>query len=237
MGTSYNPRIVTENLVFCVDAANVRSYPKTGTTWTDLKGGNNGTLNNMDASNFSGNNAGGLTFDGTNEYCSFSSIPNGYQAGMTNYSMSIWFKLHSNGEGAFIEIGNTNTNLQRIMFWLTAGSPRLYALGASSGGTGGYRYSSVYLDLNRVYNAVYTYDNSGPLSRFYIDGVEDTGLTNSTTSGLLSALSGNFHICADAVYTQSYTPHATMFNVSLYTKTLTADEIRQNYLATKERYA
>jgi hypothetical protein len=36
MGTSYNPRIVTDGLVFCVDAANKRSYPGAGTTWYDL---------------------------------------------------------------------------------------------------------------------------------------------------------------------------------------------------------
>ena len=71
MGTGYNPRIVTENLVFCVDAANIRSYPKTGTTWTDLKGGNNGTLTNMDATNFSADNGGVFIFDGASDYIQF----------------------------------------------------------------------------------------------------------------------------------------------------------------------
>ena len=44
MGLTHSPRIVTDGLVFCVDAANARSYPGTGTTLTDLKGSNNGTL-------------------------------------------------------------------------------------------------------------------------------------------------------------------------------------------------
>ena len=56
MGIQYNPKVVTDGLVFYVDAANKRSYPGTGTTWTDLKGGNNGTFNNMDAANFSNDN-------------------------------------------------------------------------------------------------------------------------------------------------------------------------------------
>ena len=44
MGTSYNPRIVTDGLVLCLDAAIKRSYPGAGTTWTDLsKQENNGT--------------------------------------------------------------------------------------------------------------------------------------------------------------------------------------------------
>ena len=46
MAINAGPDIVEDGLVLCLDAANINSYPKTGTTWTDLKGGNNGTLNN-----------------------------------------------------------------------------------------------------------------------------------------------------------------------------------------------
>ena len=38
--------IVTDGLVFYVDAGNEDSYAGSGTTWTDLIGGNNGTLAN-----------------------------------------------------------------------------------------------------------------------------------------------------------------------------------------------
>ena len=34
MGTNYNPRIVTDGLVLCLDAANPRSYPASGTSAT-----------------------------------------------------------------------------------------------------------------------------------------------------------------------------------------------------------
>ena len=44
MGTSYSPNIVKDGLVFQVDAANPRSYPRSGTTWFDLKCNDNGTL-------------------------------------------------------------------------------------------------------------------------------------------------------------------------------------------------
>ena len=44
MGVTYNNRIVTDGLVLCLDAASKRSYPGTGTTWTDLKGDNNGSF-------------------------------------------------------------------------------------------------------------------------------------------------------------------------------------------------
>lgn len=39
MSYSYGKSIVTDGLVFYVDAANDNSYPGTGTTWSDLIGG------------------------------------------------------------------------------------------------------------------------------------------------------------------------------------------------------
>jgi len=36
MALFHSPRIVTDGLVLCLDAANVKSYPGSGTTWTDL---------------------------------------------------------------------------------------------------------------------------------------------------------------------------------------------------------
>ncbi|MEK9696312.1 MAG: hypothetical protein VW270_11135, partial [Candidatus Poseidoniales archaeon] len=65
MGIHYNPKIVTDDLVLCYDAANNRSYPKTGTTWTDLAGSNDGTLTN--GPTFDTTNGGSIVFDGTND--------------------------------------------------------------------------------------------------------------------------------------------------------------------------
>ena len=44
MGLSHSPKIVTDGLVLCLDAANAKSYPGSGTTWYDLSG--NRTFNN-----------------------------------------------------------------------------------------------------------------------------------------------------------------------------------------------
>ena len=41
MALVHSPRIVTDNLVLCVDAANTKSYPGSGTTWYDLSGNGN----------------------------------------------------------------------------------------------------------------------------------------------------------------------------------------------------
>jgi hypothetical protein len=45
MGLAHSPRIVTNGLVMLVDAGNTKSYPGSGTTWTDISGnGHNITL-------------------------------------------------------------------------------------------------------------------------------------------------------------------------------------------------
>ena len=60
------PNIVEDNLVFHVDAANTRSYPGSGTTWTDLSGnGNNATIN---GATFNSGNGGYFIMDGSNDY-------------------------------------------------------------------------------------------------------------------------------------------------------------------------
>jgi hypothetical protein len=58
--------IVTDGLVLYLDAGNVKSYPTTGTTWTDLVGVNNGVLTN--GPTFNPSNGGSIVFDGTNDY-------------------------------------------------------------------------------------------------------------------------------------------------------------------------
>ena len=71
MGIAYNTSIVRSGLVLHLDAANPKSYPGVGTSWIDISGNsNNGVLiNNV---GFNPLNEGYLTFNGTNTYVSIS---------------------------------------------------------------------------------------------------------------------------------------------------------------------
>jgi hypothetical protein len=63
MGVTYNTSIVRNGLVLHLDAANKKSYPGSGTTWTDLSGnGNNLTLSNSPAYS----NLSHFSFNGSN---------------------------------------------------------------------------------------------------------------------------------------------------------------------------
>ena len=46
MACNAGPDIIEDGLVLCLDAANINSYPKSGTIWTDLAGFHDGTLTN-----------------------------------------------------------------------------------------------------------------------------------------------------------------------------------------------
>jgi hypothetical protein len=106
MGIQYNPRIVTDGLVLALDAGNTKSYPGSGTTWTDLSGnGNNLTLTNSPTWNSSGYFSTGSTgyFTGAGS----ASIPTGNSA----YTMICWVRVTGSwavGRG-IISIGGYGT--------------------------------------------------------------------------------------------------------------------------------
>jgi hypothetical protein len=67
MSTFGGPNIITDGLVLALDAANVKSYLGSRTTWKDLSGnGNHGTL--VNGVGYTSTNSGALVFDGINDY-------------------------------------------------------------------------------------------------------------------------------------------------------------------------
>jgi hypothetical protein len=67
MAFNYSPKTITDGLVLYLDAANTRSYPGSGTVWSDLsRSGINGTLTNDPT--FNSGNGGSVVFDGTNDF-------------------------------------------------------------------------------------------------------------------------------------------------------------------------
>jgi len=109
MGFSFGKSIVTEGLVFYLDAANKQSYPGSGTTWTDIIGTNNGTLNNNPS--FDNSNAGNIDFDGTDDYISLgTTLGNAF----TSITVSAWVNpeelSQTNGQRYYIIHGDDNSS-------------------------------------------------------------------------------------------------------------------------------
>jgi len=92
MGIGYNPKIVTDGLILCLDAANLKSYPGSGNTWIDLSGlGNNGSLANTPT--FS---AGSFTFNGTSQDIDCGNATN---LQITVGSIGSWFAADATNSG------------------------------------------------------------------------------------------------------------------------------------------
>ena len=85
---SYSPHIVTDGLVLCLDAANPRSYPGSGTTWYDLSG--NGYNCELANTTFNTNHGGSIDFDGTDSYGAFdTNIPLGFEQQEEDFTLDI----------------------------------------------------------------------------------------------------------------------------------------------------
>ena len=88
MGLGHSPTIITDGLVFSLDAANSRSYSGSGLTAFGLIGGINGTL--VNGVGFTTSNRGSFIFDGTNDQISTATI----NLSSTNkVSVSCWAKV------------------------------------------------------------------------------------------------------------------------------------------------
>jgi hypothetical protein len=215
-----NKPIVTSGLVLCLDAANRKSYPTTGTTWTDLSGnGNTGTLNGTinGGVGYSGLNGGSLTFDGTDDYVQKTSATANLSAGVT---MEVIFKstdMTSRAQGLM----SWNSAPPYINLWCQGdGKLRFECFGAYS--------TAATFSNNTWYHLVGTYKN-GDLN-LYVNG--SNVIFNIPQGGTLSSsYTGNIIIGEFAGYLSG-----NIAKASIYNRALTATEIAQNYNALKGRY-
>ena len=231
MGVGYNPRIVTDGLVLCLDAANKRSYPGSGTTWIDKVGGNNGTLTNMNASNFDSANGGSLVFDGNNDYVELPGITN-FLSDLQEFTVSMWVNLASVNTGQFIygvcsENGFGDT---AGVFEFNITSSAVLSFQASRFGSGD-QINLVTASTNTWYHLCGRRSGTTQADGF-LNGV----LVGSDTSvGANGDSVDNRHRIGRPNQDTRYFNGKTS-GVLLYNRFLSDDEIRRNYEATKGRY-
>jgi hypothetical protein len=93
MSITAGPNVVSSGLVLCLDAANPRSYPGSGTIWYDDSGNSNtGILTNGPTYNTANN--GSLVFDGVDDYVSGTATPTNIK-NLQAFSVFVWCKSTS----------------------------------------------------------------------------------------------------------------------------------------------
>ena len=239
MGIGYNPRIVTDGLVLCLDAANKRSDPGTGTTWYDKVGGNNGTLINMNGANFSSDNGGSLIFDGSNEYVDTGDpIVNLDE----DFTLSAIVKTPStlsnnNNFGTIISKGDVDNNFSgrwvSMSYDLEGDS---FVLGIDDRVTKSEFFSSKVLSPDTIYSVSMVSVRTSSCYLF-IDGELDGSFADNTSLDADSNASLFLGTRARSGSNTYYAMAGNIFAAYVYNRALSAKEVFQNYEATKGRYA
>ena len=90
-------QVVTNGLVAWLDAGLSASYSGSGSTWTDISGGDN-NANLVASPTYSVNNNGYFTFNGTDQYATLAGSP----LNVNNYTKSVWFYLNATTDNNLI---------------------------------------------------------------------------------------------------------------------------------------
>ena len=227
----FGPSIITDGLVFAVDAANPTSYPGSGTIWKDQTvNQNNGTLTN--GPTFDSGNGGSIVFDGSNDYVDCGNIDDIKNA--SQVSISIW--TYIDDISFRILLGQnliSGTDQFQLYYW----SANTLYIWIKSGnvGTVSYVNTSSIVNINQWYNFTLVFD--GTLTnnyrcKLFLNGGNDiitnrgtmpTTFTNSSESFLIGrGLNGYFD--------------GRMSNTQIYNRALSTEEVAQNYNALKSRF-
>ena len=232
MAQEYGPKIVTDGLVLCLDAADKNSYPGSGTTWSDLSGnGNDGTLSDAAIGTVSGSE-NIMAFDGTNDYVS---VPTLDFSG--DFTISCWIRLQAwtyppsacgddrasifiqeDGYWNLITLQTINNSLYFRCFYEASGWFTLYYSGES---------------LNTWMHACVSWDDSG-LCKIYFNG--QPGATQDVSSISINPTS-SFSINKYAKHCGNAYVNGDMAYMNIYNKALSAAEITQNFNAQRSRFS
>ena len=233
MGTTGGPNIVTDGLVFDVDAASPRSYPGSGTIWYDLVNANHGTLTNGPVFNDT-TGQGSIYFDGTDDYISCGNDESVNIAGPISIEAWVVLKTTPTEAGSVIVTkGNVNGGASTIQYNVHFDTNRAIKWQISDGSSANTVTTIDTIDTGDWYNICCTHDAANTNSYVYINGVLSASDTSSI--GNLGGTSINLTIGYDD-YTDRYPYNGRISNVRIYNKTLSASEVLQHYNALKNRF-
>ena len=236
MALAHSPKIITDGLVLCLDAGNTKSYPGSGTTWTDLSGnGNNGTL--VNGPTYNSSFGGSFAFDGTNDYASFSSASELQFLNRLPYTLEVWMYPTSNpGAGTWTGIFNRENSSvgsrDGYNIYLNGSTNQTLYLATERFCTGtatgvGYTYNESVL-LNIWHHVVATYD--GTTLRLYRNGEQ---VNSGNTTGNITNTSKTLEIGRRG--SGSYF-NGRLNGQKIYNKALTSTEVTKNFNALRGRF-
>lgn len=236
MSTHYNPKIVTDGIMLALDAANPKSYPGSGTTWYDLSGkGNNGTL--VNGPTISNQLA---VFDGINDCVN---LPDITDIRLSDVSFEFIFKLDNISSDQDLLCKGNHDLYQPAIIWFDA------VVGGGDLGTGNVNCISVLsydgstqhwistnsntIEANKYYHLVVVLEPSNNKKYIYLNGI--LSQSNTKTWNGIRDINNNIRLCSAGTSTAKLLD-GNMNLFKTYNRALTANEVAQNFNATRGRY-
>jgi hypothetical protein len=245
MAFHFSPKIVTEGLVFMMDAANLRSYPGTGTTLTDMISdlpipfAGTATFPSFDPDDM-----GSIFFDNPlNPTGNYSHVrvndmgdsPIGNV--LTAMTLEVFFKPNGNGNTSqfLIRAGGGNDQRYGIGYVRASGTVKFNYKNQTTGNFTSTAVSATdAITLNKWNQACCTIDESGNVVT-YVNGIASgTGTVNLSDLQTLNTNS-DLGIGGTTGNTGQWLGGRISI-VKIYNRGLSADEVLQNYSAFKSRY-
>ena len=220
--------IVTDGLIFRVDAGDESSYPGSGTTWTDVINGNNGTI--LNGATYNSAQGGYFDFDGVDDQVDF-----GNPGILESYPLSIdlWFyadTTDSKNDG-IISKGRTRGNTSQRDFDIFGNGTNLIFV-VSNGSSYVVNISSTYPSLAAWHHLSASWDGTTGTNgaKMFLDGslfAQGTASATSFATGETIFAGGN---------RSGFFLDGRISTIKMYNKALSASEALQNYNASKDRY-
>ena len=225
MALAHSPRIVTDGLVFALDAGNTKSYPGSGTVWTDLsRNGNNATL--INGPTYSSADGGSIVFDGSNDYSSISSSSD-FTFGTGDFTVEMWvYATNFTNRGAFFDSRKSDAVSGMVIgHESSTGEIRVYmnpptlVVSTTDFSAGLWNHIAVTCESTTV--------------RLFVNGsLKDTGTGQNLSN--TDPVNIGYRTYTSSSYTYF---NGKISNFKVYKgKGLTATEVEQNYNALKGRY-
>ena len=226
MAFFYSPNVVTDGLVFAVDAANKKSYPGSGTTWTDLIAGVNGSL--INGPTYSSSNCGLIITDGSDDAINFDSFASSFP--VLEGTVCVFVKLTNlSGDADLIASLRVNSS-NNIEIYQHTGYIRLkYKAG---GTTKEISISTSSFSTSSFYMLTLTFSSSGNKVEAYVNGVSQG---SATSLGTWSGTPVDWGFAANTS-TLGNNQAMQLSSSRVYNRALSVSEVLQNYNALKGRF-
>lgn len=237
MSIHRGPNIATEGLVFLADSGNHMSYPGSGTSWTDLIDDGVGTMVNITVGN------GIFNFNGSTSGVTWTAAGENVATAMAGGGCATaWCRAESDGEvnfGRIYDCGTFSNNKNHAMFVQdeSGGLVNLAFFFEWSGINGHWRTTTREIPINEWVYVVANYDSDSTTNdpTLYINGASKAVTQILTPTGAAETDATAPMLIGDNP-SNSLSWDGDIAIVSIYNRTLSASEIRQNYNALRGRF-